>query len=112
MGHGQPPAIVPTHAVRTVHRRHSWNDEAKFFLTASAEVRAERRHRELVARGLSTSFESVLRDQEQRDHDDSTRAIAPLKQAADAILIDSTRIDLEHVVDRIAAVLRERKLIP
>jgi CMP/dCMP kinase len=54
----------------------------------------------------------VLRDQEQRDHDDSTRAIAPLKQAADAILIDSTRIDLEHVVDRIAAVLRDRKLIP
>jgi len=85
--------------------------EAKFFLTASPEVRAERRHRELMARGIPSTLEAVLHDQEKRDHDDSTRAVAPLKQASDAVLIDSTQIDLDHVVDRIVAVLRERKLI-
>jgi len=85
--------------------------EAKFFLTASPAVRAERRYRELVARGIPSKLEDVLRDQEKRDHDDSTRAVAPLKQAANAMLIDSTQIDLDHVVERIIAVLRERGLV-
>jgi len=85
--------------------------EAKFFLTASPRVRADRRFRELVARGIPSKLEDVLADQEKRDRDDSTRAVAPLKQAADAVLIDSTDLDLEQVVERIESVLRERNLL-
>lgn len=85
--------------------------EAKFFLTASAQARAERRCKELAARGIHSSVEAVRKDQDKRDHDDSTRATAPLKQAADALLIDSTDLDLAHVVDGIIATLRQRALI-
>ena len=85
--------------------------EAKFFLTASPRVRAERRFLELKSRGIATSVDAVLADQEKRDRDDSTRAIAPLKQAADALLIDSTELELVHVVDRIIETLRARKLV-
>jgi len=84
---------------------------AKFFLTASPQVRAERRYLELKARGVDTNVDAVLKDQEKRDRDDSTRAVAPLRQAADAVLIDSTDLDLPHVVERITQVLRERKLV-
>jgi cytidylate kinase len=85
--------------------------EAKFFLTASPQVRAERRYLELKARGMDTTVGAVLHDQEKRDRDDSTRAVAPLKQAADAVLIDSTALDLAHVVERITIALHERKLV-
>ena len=68
----------------------------KIFLTASAEERARRRHKELLERGHDTDFETVLHDIEKRDHDDSTRSAAPLKQAEDAILVDTTGISLEE----------------
>ena len=84
--------------------------EAKFFLTASPQIRAERRFLELKARGLATSVDDVLRDQEKRDRDDSTRSVAPLRQAPDAVLIDSSALDLAHVVERIVQELQQRKL--
>ena len=84
--------------------------EAKFFLTASPQIRAERRFLELKARGLATSVDDVLRDQEKRDRDDSTRSVAPLRQAPDAVLIDSSALDLAHVVARIVQELQQRKL--
>ena len=85
--------------------------EAKFFLTASPRVRAERRFLELKSRGIETTVDAVLQDQEKRDRDDSSRAVAPLKQADDAVLIDSTDLDLAHVVDCITETLRSRKLL-
>jgi len=72
----------------------------KFFLTASDEARAQRRHAELAEKGLQVPLQEVLADQRRRDKDDSERAIAPLKPAPDAILVDTTGLDLAEVVDR------------
>lgn len=69
--------------------------EVKIFLTASPVARAKRRYNELVEKGQQVDFESVLKDIEQRDYQDSHREIAPLKQADDAALVDTTEVDLE-----------------
>jgi CMP/dCMP kinase len=82
--------------------------DVKFFLTASDEARAARRHAELHDRGLSVPLQEVLADQRQRDKDDSERAIAPLKPAPDAIVVDTTGMDLGEVVERCERVARER----
>ena len=74
--------------------------DVKFFLTASDEARAQRRHAELLERGVSVPLSEVLADQRRRDRDDSERAIAPLRAAADAILVDTTGFDLDQVVER------------
>jgi cytidylate kinase len=82
--------------------------EAKFFLTATPRTRAERRFLELKAKGLASSLDEVLVDQEKRDRDDSSRAASPLRQADDAELIDSTDLSLEGVVTKIEASLLAR----
>ena len=74
--------------------------EVKFFLTASDEARAGRRHAELLERGLSVPLAEVLADQRRRDRDDSERAIAPLRPADDAIRVETTGLDLDEVVER------------
>ena len=74
--------------------------DVKFFLTASDEARAQRRHAELVERGVSVPLSEVLADQRRRDRDDSERSIAPLRAASDAILVDTTGLDLDQVVER------------
>lgn len=81
--------------------------EAKFFLTASVDVRARRRYDELVARGGTPELEEVKREVAERDLRDSTRPIAPLKQAADAYVIDSSSLSIEQVVARIVSRVRE-----
>jgi cytidylate kinase len=73
--------------------------EAKFFLTASPEERARRRHAELAARGDPQSYEEVLADQLRRDRDDSERAVAPLRPAADARVLDTSGVPLDAVVE-------------
>ena len=82
--------------------------DVKIFLTASAEVRARRRHLELQAKGSKESFEKVLADIKQRDHQDSTRPIAPLKQAKDAVLVDSSDMDIEAVVAQIRKIVAQK----
>ena len=77
----------------------------KIFLTASAEIRARRRYDELVAKGTETTYEKVLAEVKQRDHQDSTRAIAPLKQAKDAHLVDSSELDIDGVIAAIKAIV-------
>lgn len=72
--------------------------EVKFFLTASAEVRARRRHDELTAKGQTASFEETLADVKRRDAQDEGRAVAPLKRADGAILVDSTGLSFEETV--------------
>ena len=74
--------------------------DVKFFLTASDEARAQRRHAELVERGVSVPLSEVLADQRQRDRDDSERSIAPLRAAPDAIVVDTTGFELDQVVER------------
>lgn len=81
--------------------------EAKFFLTASVDVRAKRRYDELVARGASPELAEVKREVAERDLRDSTRPIAPLKRADDARVIDSSTMSIEQVVARIVAHVRE-----
>ena len=81
----------------------------KVFLQASVHERARRRHSELLARGLDTSYETVLAELMQRDHNDTTRAVSPLKPAADAVAINTDGLALEEVVDRILALVHERE---
>jgi cytidylate kinase len=88
------------------------NAEAKFYLTASAEVRAQRRRDELAARGTPPSLAEVLSEVNERDRRDSTRPVAPLRQAEDAKLVDSSLLSVEQVVELIVATVRsvEREL--
>lgn len=81
--------------------------EAKFFLTASVEVRALRRKTELEARGERAELEVIAREVAARDERDSTRAVAPLAQAPDAMLVDSSSLGVDQVVERIVARVRE-----
>ena len=85
-----------------------WAD-LKVFLTASVHERARRRHAELQQRGAGIPFETVLAELEQRDHNDTTRAVSPLKPAADAVTIDTDGLSLEQVVDRILALVESRR---
>jgi cytidylate kinase len=82
--------------------------DAKFFLTADPEERARRRHAELAARGDPSTLEEVLADQQKRDRDDSSRAVAPLRPAADAQVVDTGGRTLEDVVEALAARVLER----
>jgi len=85
-----------------------WPDaDLKVFLTASDRERARRRHAELRDRGEECTEEEVLADVRRRDHLDSSRAVAPLRPAADAVRIDSSDMDAGQVVERIAALVRE-----
>lgn len=82
--------------------------DAKFFLIATPEERARRRHAELGARGDAASFEEVLADQLKRDRDDSSRAIAPLRPADDAVVVDTSGTPLEAVVEALAREVEAR----
>ena len=77
------------------------NAQLKIFLTASAEIRAKRRYDELIARGTPVDYDRLLQEIIQRDYNDSHRETAPLKPAEDAVLLDSSDLTLEEVVDRI-----------
>jgi cytidylate kinase len=81
--------------------------EAKFFLTASVAVRAGRRFRELVAKGEKPDLDAVRREVEERDARDSQRAVAPLKQAPDAVFVDTSELPIDAVVARIVDRVKE-----
>ena len=80
----------------------------KIFLTASVEERAMRRFRELEQRGTPENYEKVLEEMRQRDFNDSHRAAAPLKQAEDAVLLDTTELDFRQSEEAILRIIRER----
>ncbi|MBQ3151017.1 MAG: (d)CMP kinase [Clostridia bacterium] len=84
------------------------NAQVKIFLTASAEKRADRRFKELSEKGINESYENVLSDIIQRDYNDSHREIAPLKQADDAILVDTSDLDLEQSYEAVLNAIKER----
>ena len=82
--------------------------EVKIFLTASPEARAKRRFKELREKGDGSSYETVLAELQQRDAQDMNRAIAPLRQAEDAVLVDTSELDFDGSVDAVCAVIREK----
>lgn len=84
------------------------NADVKIYLTASAEERARRRHKELTEKGENVSFEEVLADVNKRDYNDTHREVAPLKQAEDAILCDTTNVDLQGAIDMLINIINEK----
>lgn len=81
--------------------------KVKIFLTASPESRAKRRYDELIQKGMDVKYEDVLNDMKQRDYNDSHRAVAPLKPADDAILLDTSGFELERSVALIIKTIKE-----
>lgn len=84
------------------------NASLKIYLTATAEERARRRHEEYLGKGQKSRYEDVLEDQKKRDHDDMTRKIAPLKQAKDAILVDTTELSFDESVEKVISLMKEK----
>ena len=82
--------------------------DVKIFLTAAPEARARRRLRELEQRGEPADFDAILRDIRDRDWQDEHRPIAPLRQAADAVLLDTTDLDLGQSMSRLLALVKEK----
>ena len=84
------------------------NADVKIFLTASAEERANRRFKELAEKPDCPTYEEILKDIIQRDYNDMNRETAPLKQAEDAVFVDTTDLTLEQSAARIAEIIKER----
>jgi cytidylate kinase len=84
------------------------NADVKIFLTASAEVRAQRRNKQNVASGLADDYETVLADVKRRDHLDSTRAVSPLRAADDALVVDTSDTTESEVVKRLSELVEQR----
>jgi len=82
--------------------------DVKIFLTASLDERARRRHKELLERGINISFEQVKLDMEARDQRDSTRHVAPLRPAPDAVVINTDHMSLDEVVEEVLRICRAR----
>ena len=80
----------------------------KIFLTASAEVRAQRRTEELKAKGQPADYETILKEIQLRDYQDSNRPIAPLKQAHDAFLVDTSELDIDGVLSKMKQIIGEK----
>ena len=84
------------------------NATVKIFLTATAEARAERRAKELAEKGQPADFATVLADIQQRDYQDTHRAAAPLKQAEDAVLLDTSELDFEQSLDAMKQIIAKK----
>ena len=80
--------------------------QVKIFITAAPEIRAKRRFMELVQKGVDTTLEQVLNDLNRRDYQDSHRAVAPLKMAENAVLLDTSELDFEQTVERLTELVR------
>ena len=80
----------------------------KIFLTATPEVRAQRRCDELIAKGQKAKYETILKEIKQRDYQDTHREIAPLKLARDSIKVDTSEMDIDQVVEHIRSIVREK----
>lgn len=86
------------------------NAEVKVYLTASSKERANRRYKELIEKGETADFDKIEADIIERDERDMNRAIAPLKQAEDAVLVDSSDMNIEEVVETILSVAKSKLL--
>ena len=82
--------------------------QVKIYLTASVETRAKRRYDEYLAKGESADLEEIKKDIENRDHQDMTREISPLRQAEDAVLVDSSLMNIDEVVAAILGIYKDK----
>lgn len=82
--------------------------EVKIFLDASAEERAKRRHKQLIEKGLSANLADLVSEIQERDHRDRNRSVAPLKAADDALVIDSSEMDIETVEQQVLQAVKQR----
>ena len=89
--------------------RHTCDAALKTFLTASPEVRAQRRYKQLIEKGIAANLAALSRDLAERDKRDRDRAVAPLKPAVDSQVLDSSALSIEQVVERIVAWWREKE---
>src|SRR5690606_28107304 len=85
--------------------------QLKIFLTASPEIRAERRYRQLLEKGETASLAGLLDEINARDERDMNRSVAPLRPAEDAVLIDSSHMSIENVLETVQAEARKRNLL-
>jgi cytidylate kinase len=81
----------------------------KIFLTASAEIRGRRRYDELISKGQKADLDDIIQDVKKRDEQDMNRAIAPLRQAKDAILLDSSDLTIEEVTEKIVSLVHQKE---
>lgn len=84
------------------------NAQIKIFLTATPEARAERRYKELIDKGMDVKFQDVLNDIIKRDHNDSTRAVAPLKPAEDSVYVDTSGNTLEQSIELLKNIIENK----
>ncbi len=84
------------------------NAQIKIYLTASAQARADRRYKELTEKGQDVNYDDILKEIELRDYQDTHREIAPLKKAEDAVLVDTTELDLNGSIEYMLKVIKER----
>ena len=82
--------------------------QVKIYLTATPEARALRRHRQNLSAGRDSDFEQVLEGVNRRDHLDSTRTVSPLRPADDAVIVDTSDLSLEQVLDELAGLVQTR----
>ena len=82
--------------------------DVKIFLTASAEVRAKRRTDEILAKGQTANYDTILKEIQQRDYQDTNREIAPLKMAKDSVKVDTSEMDIEGVVSAIRDIIGKK----
>lgn len=85
------------------------NADLKIYLTASSKTRAERRYKELLLKGVDCDVDNIEKDIKDRDFRDMNREISPLRKADDAVLIDSSNMNIEQVVDKIKELVKEGK---
>ena len=83
---------------------------AKVFLTASVQARAERRHKQLIAKGMPANMHALLQDLQERDARDAQRSVAPLKQCDDADLVDTTQMNIEAAVAAVMSIVKRQRL--
>ncbi|MCH5297206.1 MAG: (d)CMP kinase [Ruminococcus sp.] len=81
--------------------------QVKIFLTASPEIRADRRYKELVEKGMDVNYDDILKDVIERDYNDTHRATAPLKPAEGCVIVDTTDINFDQSVEKIISVIKE-----
>ena len=99
-----PGAVLDGRDIGTVIAPHA---DVKLFVTASPEVRAQRRVRELLERGMPAHYEDVLADIRSRDERDMGRAVAPLKQAPDAVLLDTSELNIDQSIAEAVRLVEE-----
>jgi len=82
--------------------------QVKIFLFANDEVRAQRRYKELLEKGITTTYEEVLSDMKKRDENDRTRAVAPALPAEDAVMLDSSYLNIDETISAILDIIKEK----